>query len=216
MPPSPSPPSTAHRTHRAPQRPQMSWHSTPAGCRAACALAMWRRRVPRRDHSTAPTGSCQRTGSYCRHGGRRELRGRTRTGLVHMHRRGGRGGRLAVARMCRARQPGRVDCTSRAAGERGGAVCRWRGIGGKGAVQHGADWRAVSVNELDCVRSTVCPVRGRAQGEWWAATLAASPKGPIFHTHVMLHIGATMSHRVLCPLRCEIRGQCAGGDTITI
>ena len=152
MPPSPSPLSTAHRTHRAPQRPQMSWHSTPAGCRAACALAMWRRRVPRRDHSTAPTGSCQRTGSYCRHGGRRELRGRTRTGLVHMHRRGGRGGRLAVARMCRARQPGRVDCTSRAAGERGGAMCRWRGIGGKGAVQHGADWRAVSVHELDCVR----------------------------------------------------------------
>ena len=43
---------------------------------------------------------------------RRELRGRTQTGLVHMHRCGGRGGESwHFARMCRARQPGRVDRT---------------------------------------------------------------------------------------------------------
>ena len=50
-------------------------------------------------------------------------------------------------------------------------MCGWRGIGGKGAVQHGADWRAVSVREPDCMR---VPRQGRMEGEQCVATPATT------------------------------------------
>ena len=93
-------------------------------------------------------------------------------------------------------------------------MCRRWGIGSEGAAQHAVYCRGVSVRELVCAR---CAQSGGAhRGDVVGCYAGSFPRGPIFHTHVMLHLGATMSHRVLCPLRCEIRGECAGGDTVTI
>ena len=50
---------------------------------------------------------------------------------------------LLPACVARASQAAWIAPVEPSAGER---------VGGKGAVQHGADWRAVSVHELDCVR----------------------------------------------------------------
>ena len=69
-------------------------------------------------------------------------------------------------------------------------MCGWRGIGSKGAVQHGADWRAVSVHELDCVR---CAQSGGVQpctGGVVGCYAGSFPKGThLPHTRDASHRG---------------------------